>query len=69
VIRGIQAVALAFGAALTMLARGIALAIILPARGITGGISASVPAMKRAGVAVSVGSEPSRVALAMRYLR
>jgi hypothetical protein len=40
-----------------MLARGIALAIILPARGITRGISASVPAMKRAGVAVSAGSE------------
>jgi hypothetical protein len=40
-----------------MLARGVALAIILPARGITRGIAASVPAMKRAGVAVSAGSE------------
>jgi hypothetical protein len=40
-----------------MLARGIALAIILPARGITRGIVASVPAMKRAGVTVSAGSE------------
>ena len=57
VIRGIQAVIFGIGAALTMLARGIALAIILPARGITRGIAASVPAMKRAGVAVSAGSE------------
>ena len=40
-----------------MLARGIALAIILPARGITRGIAAAVPAMKRAGVAISAGSE------------
>jgi len=44
VIRGTRAVILGIGAALTMLARGIALAIILPARGITRGIAASVPA-------------------------
>ena len=57
VIRGVRALIFGIGAALTMLARGIALAIILPARGITRGIAASVPAMKRAGGAVSAGSE------------
>ena len=57
VIRGIRALIFGIGAALTMLARGIALAIILPARGITRGIAAAVPAMKRAGVAISAGSE------------
>src|SRR5437773_1169952 len=57
VIRGLRALIFGIGAALTMLARGIALAIILPARGITRGIAAAVPAMNRAGVAISAGSE------------
>src|SRR5439155_14370892 len=57
VIQGTGALIFGIGAALTMLARGIALAIILPARGITRGIAAAVPAMKRAGVAISAGSE------------
>jgi hypothetical protein len=57
VIRGVRTAIFGIGAALTMLARGITLAIVLPARGITRGIAASVPAIKRAGVAVSAGSE------------